>query len=70
MTAASGPFRATPVELVYGWPLLFLGAALLGGIVGSVMECELIRRRGSAASRWAFVVSGIAAGTGWRTPYA
>jgi hypothetical protein len=62
VTATSGPLRSAPVELVYGWPLLFLAAALLGGIVGSVMECEAIRRRGTPASRRAFVVSGLAAG--------
>ena len=62
VTAASGPLRSAPLELVYGWPLLFLAAALLGGIVGSVMDCEAIRRRGTPASRRAFVVSGVAAG--------
>jgi hypothetical protein len=62
VTASSGPLRSTPLELVYGWPLLFFGAALLGGIVGSVMDCEAIRRRGTPASRRAFVVSGVAAG--------
>lgn len=62
VTATSGPLRSAPLELVYGWPLLFLAAALLGGIVGSVMDCEAIRRRGTPASRRAFVVSGLAAG--------
>ena len=62
VTATSGPLRSAPLELVYGWPLLFLAAALLGGIVGSVMDCEAIRRRGTPASRRAFVVSGVAAG--------
>ena len=47
---------------MYGWPFLFLAASLLGGIVGSVMDCEAIRRRGTPASRRAFVVSGVAAG--------
>ena len=62
ITAASGPLRSAPLELVYGWPFLFLAAALLGGVVGSVMDCEAIRRRGTPASRRAFVVSGVAAG--------
>lgn len=62
VTATSGPLRSAPSELVYGWPLLFLAAALLGGIVGSVMDCEAIRRRGTPASRRAYVVSGLAAG--------
>ena len=62
ITATSGPLRSAPLELVYGWPLLFLAAALLGGIVGSVMDCEAIRRRGTPASRRAYVVSGLAAG--------
>ncbi|HET7378957.1 MAG TPA: hypothetical protein VFJ24_02850 [Gaiellales bacterium] len=62
VTATSGPLRSAPLELVYGWPILFLAAALLGGIIGSVMECEAIRRRGTPASRRAFVVSGVAAG--------
>ena len=62
ITATSGPLRSAPLELVYGWPFLFLAAALLGGIVGSVMDCEAIRRRGTPASRRAFVVSGVAAG--------
>ena len=62
VTASSGPLRSAPLELVYGWPLLFLAAALLGGIVGSVMDCEAIRRRGTPASRRAYVVSGLAAG--------
>jgi hypothetical protein len=62
ITATSGPLRSVPLELVYGWPFLFLAAALLGGIVGSIMDCEAIRRRGTPASRRAFVVSGVAAG--------
>ena len=62
ITATSGPLRAAPLEMVYGWPFLFLAASLLGGIVGSVMDCEAIRRRGTPASRRAFVVSGLAAG--------
>jgi hypothetical protein len=62
ITATSGPLRSAPLELVYGWPFLFLAASLLGGIVGSVMDCEAIRRRGTPASRRAFVVSGVAAG--------
>jgi hypothetical protein len=62
VTATSGPLRSAPLELVYGWPVLFFVAALLGGVVGSVMECEAILRRGSPASRRAFVVSGVAAG--------
>lgn len=62
VTATSGPLRAAPLELVYAWPLLFFAAALLGGVVGSVMDCEAIRRRGTPASRRAFVVSGVAAG--------
>ena len=62
VTATSGPLRSAPLELIYGWPLLFLAAALLGGIVGSVMDCEAIRRRGTPASRRAYVVSGLAAG--------
>ncbi len=62
VTATSGPLRSVPLELVYSWPLLFLVAALLGGIVGSVMDCEAIRRRGTPASRRAFIVSGLAAG--------
>jgi hypothetical protein len=62
ITATSGTLRSPPLELVYGWPFLFLAASLLGGIVGSVMDCEAIRRRGTPASRRAFVVSGVAAG--------
>jgi len=62
VTATSGPLRSAPLELVYGWPFLFLAAALLGGVVGSIMDCEAIRRRGTPASRRAFVVSGVAAG--------
>jgi hypothetical protein len=62
ITATSGPLRSAPLELVYGWPLLFFAASLLGGIVGSLMDCEAIRRRGTPASRRAFVVSGVAAG--------
>lgn len=60
--ATSGPLRSVPLEVVYGWPLVFFVVALLGGLVGSVMECEMIRRRGTPASRRAFVVSGLAAG--------
>jgi hypothetical protein len=62
ITATSGPLRSAPLDLVYGWPFLFLAASLLGGVVGSVMDCEAIRRRGTPASRRAFVVSGLAAG--------
>ena len=62
ITATSGPLRSAPLELVYGWPLLFFAASLLGGIVGSLMDCAAIRRRGTPASRRAFVVSGVAAG--------
>ncbi|HET9710028.1 MAG TPA: hypothetical protein VFP39_17125 [Gemmatimonadales bacterium] len=62
ITATSGVLRAAPLELVYGWPLLFLAAALLGGVVGSVMDCEAIRRRGTPASRRAYVLSGLSAG--------
>jgi hypothetical protein len=62
ITATSGPLRSAPLELVYGWPFLFFAASLFGGIVGSLMDCEAIRRRGTPASRRAFVVSGVAAG--------
>lgn len=62
VTATSGPLRSPPLEVVYGWPFVFLAAALLGGVVGSIMDCEAIRRRGTPASRRAFVVSGVAAG--------
>ena len=62
VTATSGPLRSPPLEIVYGWPLVFFATALLGGVVGSIMDCEAIRRRGTPASRRAFVVSGVAAG--------
>jgi hypothetical protein len=58
----SGPLRSEPLELVYAWPLLFLVASLLGGLVGSLMDAAAVRRRGTSASRRAYVVSGLAAG--------
>jgi hypothetical protein len=62
VVATSGPLRSEPLELVYAWPLLFLIASLLGGIVGSLMDAAAVRRRGTTASRRAYVVSGLAAG--------
>jgi len=58
----SGPLRSEPLELVYAWPVLFLVASLLGGIFGSLMDAAAVRRRGTSASRRAYVVSGLAAG--------
>jgi len=62
IVARSGPFRSPPVELAYTWPLLFLGAALLGGVVGSAIAGFGAHRRGKEISRPAYLVSGLASG--------
>jgi len=60
--ATSGQLRSGPLELAYAWPFAFFVAALLGGVVGSLMDAAAVRRRGTPASRRAYVASGLAAG--------
>lgn len=60
--ATSGQLRSGALELVYAWPFVFLAAALLGGVIGSLMDAAAVRRRGTPASRRAYVASGLAAG--------
>ncbi len=62
IVARSGPFRSPPTELAYTWPLLFLGAALAGGVVGSAIAGFGAHRRGKEISRPAYLVSGLASG--------
>ncbi|MGH7645391.1 MAG: hypothetical protein ACREMR_07365, partial [Gemmatimonadales bacterium] len=62
IVARSGPFRSAPTELAYTWPLLFLGAALAGGVVGSASAGFGAHRRGKEISRPAYLVSGLASG--------
>ena len=62
VSAQAGPLRAVPVEIVYQPPVLFLLAALVGGVVGSLVAAAQSRRRGRAASRGRYSVSGLAAG--------
>ena len=60
--ARSDRFHSEPVALVYEWPVRFLVASLLGGLLGSTAAGFGARRRGRAASHPAYSVGGLATG--------
>jgi len=60
--ATAGPFTATPTPIHYSWPLLFVAAALLGGVVATAILAARARSRGKGASRSRHMLSGLASG--------
>ncbi len=60
--ARSDPFHSDRVVIVYGWPVRFFAAALLGGLLGSVVAGYGARRRGKGTSPPAYGVGGLATG--------
>ena len=60
--ARSDPFHSDRVVIVYTWPIRFLAAALLGGLLGSVVAGYGARRRGKGTSRGAYGLGGLATG--------
>jgi len=60
--ARSDPFHSDRVVIYYEWPVRFLAASLLGGLLGSAVAGLGARRRGRAASRPAYGLGGLATG--------